>query len=86
MMLTADRLFDFKNDGYPDLTELAFRLRITGETDRRAAGFSGNFGFSDFTDNDDIDVFADAELEFMDPSKRRYVLEEAGLDPDEFDF
>lgn len=26
------------------------------------------------------------ELEFMDASERRTVLEEAGLDPDEYDF
>jgi len=25
-------------------------------------------------------------LEFMDPDERREVLEDAGLDPDEFDF
>ena len=26
------------------------------------------------------------ELEFMDPDERREVLEDAGLDPDEYDF
>ena len=26
------------------------------------------------------------ELEFMDPDERREVLEDTGLDPDEFDF
>ena len=26
------------------------------------------------------------QLEFMDPDERREVLEDAGLDPDEFDF
>ena len=26
------------------------------------------------------------ELEFMDPDERREVLEDAGLNPDEFDF
>ena len=44
-----------------------------------------------FDDDDEIDTFADAgldydELEFMDPDERREVLEDAGLDPDEFDF
>lgn len=42
-------------------------------------------------DDDEIDTFADAgldydELEFMDPDERREVLEDAGLDPDGFDF
>ena len=36
-------------------------------------------------------IFAEAglnydELEFMDPEERREVLEDAGMDPDEFDF
>ncbi len=40
---------------------------------------------------DEDDVFAEAgldydELEFMDPDERREVLEDAGLDPDDFDF
>ena len=44
-----------------------------------------------FDEDDEIDTFADAgldydELEFMDPDERREVLEDAGLDPDEFDF
>ncbi len=42
-------------------------------------------------EDDEIDTFADAGLdydepEFMDPDERREVLEDAGLDPDEFDF
>ena len=46
---------------------------------------------SDDSWDDDEDVFADAgldydELEMMDLEERREVLEEAGLDPDEFDF
>lgn len=41
--------------------------------------------------DDTVDVFGDAgldyeELEFMDPKKRRKVLAEAGLNPDEYDF
>ena len=40
---------------------------------------------------DEDDVFAEAgldydELKFMDPNERREVLEDAGLDPDDFDF
>ena len=43
------------------------------------------------SDSDDCDVFGDAgldydELEMMDPDERRGALEDAGLDPDEYDF
>ena len=31
-------------------------------------------------------LFGDAGLEFMDEDERREVLENAGLDPDDFDF
>ena len=46
---------------------------------------------SSFDDDDELDTFAEIgfdydELEFMDPGERREVLEDAGLDPDEFDF
>ena len=53
---------------------------------------AAQFQFMDsFDDDDEQDVFAEAELdydelEFMDPKERREVLEEAGLNPDEFDF
>ena len=53
---------------------------------------TAQFQFMDsFDDDDEQDVFAEAELdydelEFMDPKERREVLEEAGLNPDEFDF
>lgn len=50
----------------------------------------GYAGFWDY-DSDDRDVFGDAgldyeELERMEPKKRRVVLADAGLNPDEFDF
>ena len=31
-------------------------------------------------------LFGDAGLEFMDEDERREALEDAGLDPDDFDF
>ena len=34
----------------------------------------------------DFQLFDYDELEFMDPEERREVLENAELDPDEFDF
>lgn len=47
--------------------------------------------YTDSSDYDDTDVFGDAgldydELEMMDPEERRETLEDAGLDPDEYDF
>ena len=91
-MFAFDRLFDFNGDGHLDLFERAIQFQVIdrtgcdGSTENRVSS-----GFVGYTDNDDIDVFADAgldydELEFMDPAKRRGVLEEAGLDPDKYDF
>ena len=74
-MFGFDKMFDFNRDGRLNAFE-------------RAAQFQ----FMDsFDDDDEQDVFAEAELdydelEFMDPKERREVLEEAGLNPDEFDF
>lgn len=56
-------------------------------------GFDKMFDFNGDgkLDNWDCDVFGDAgldydELEMMDPDERRGALEDAGLDPDEYDF
>ena len=62
-----------------------------GSGDPGLSGFADKKNRELFVDDDNIDVFADAgldyeELEFMDPLRRRVVLEEAGLNPDEFDF
>ena len=91
-MLAFDRLFDFDHSGKLEWPERALQLWTLNELSREeSARGTGNFGMTGFTDNDDADVFADAgldyeELEFMDPVERRDVLEQAGLDPDEFDF
>ena len=48
------------------------------------------FGFDkmlDFNCDGRLDAFERAaQFQFMDPEERREVLEDAGLDPDEFDF
>ena len=55
-------------------------------------GFDKMFDFNrDGRLNDEQDIFAEAgldydELEFMDPKERREVLQDAGLDSEEFDF
>ncbi len=87
-MFAFDRMFDFNHDGHLDLFERAVQFGVIDQMNREDCQKSG---LTDFVDNDNVDVFAEAgldyeELEFMDPSERRGVLEDAGLDPDEFDF
>ena len=66
-----------------------------GNYSRSSSAPSDTNEFMTIPDNIDDDheqaIFAEAglnydELEFMDPEERRKVLEDAGLDPDEFDF
>lgn len=73
-MLGFDKLFDLNKNNKLDFFERMVQLQFLDEIGK-----------------DERDVFGDAgldyeELEFMDPTERRSVLEEAGLDPDEFDF
>ena len=91
-MFAFDKLFDFNHDDHLDVFERAVQFQAMDEWDREASsGSYGDSGLTGYGDNDDADVFAEAgldydELEFMDPIKRRGVLEDAGLNPDEFDF
>ena len=83
-MFGFDKIFDFNGNGQLDSWERAAQLQFMDE-------MSKNEERSCFNDDDEIDAFADAgldydELEFMDPDERREVLEDAGLDPEEFDF
>ena len=76
-MFGFDKMFDFNRDGKLDSLERAVQFQFMDEMMK--------------DDDDEIDIFADAgldydELEFMDPDERREVLEDVGLDPDEFDF
>ena len=81
-MFGFDDIFDFDHDGHLDAVERDAEFQfVYGMT---KSGESDSF-------DDDEDVFAEAgldynELEYMDPEERREVLEDAGLDPDEFDF
>ena len=83
-MFGFDKMFDFNRDGKLDSWERAAQFQFMDEMMKDDEK-------SIFDDDDEIDTFADAgldydELEFMDPDERREVLEDAGLDPDEFDF
>lgn len=68
-------LFDFNHDGKMDVferaAEFAFLDEITREESETEFELSG--------------LDAD-ELEFMGADERREALEEAGLDPDDYDF
>ena len=65
-----------KNNGAP-----------TGKKDKKEKVF--DFSDDEVDDSDDELEMAGldrSELEFMDEDERREVLEDAGLDPDDFDF
>lgn len=68
-------LFDFNHDGKMDAferaAEFAFLDEMIQEEEKTEFEMSG--------------LDAD-ELEFMDPDERREALEDAGLDPDDYDF
>lgn len=68
-------LFDFNHDGkmnaFERAAEFAFLDEMMQEEEKTEFEMSG--------------LDAD-ELEFMDPDERREALEDAGLDPDDYDF
>lgn len=78
-------LFDFNHDGELDTFERAMEFETFGEM---------------MKDDEEVDVDQDEELEtelelagldaeelsWMDEDERREVLEDAGLDPDDYDF
>ena len=81
-MFGFDDIFDFDGDGHLDAFERdeQFQFVYGMMKPEEADSF-----------DDEADIFAEAgldydELEFMDPGDRREVLEDAGLDPNEFDF
>ena len=82
-MFGFDKMFDFNRDGRLNALERAAQFQFMDEMLKGRE--------TDLFDDDEQDVFVEAgldydELEFMDPEKTREVLEDAGFDPDEFDF
>lgn len=78
IMFGFDKMFDFNRDGKLNSWERAAQFQFMDEMMKDDEK-------SIFDDDDEIDTFADAgldydELEFMDPDERREVLEDAGLD------
>lgn len=83
---------DFDRDGEVDATEeyLGMEMLCSSREEHEALfGDAGDFGEEEDTDFDDELEMAGLdrdELEFMDEDERREALEDAGLDPDDFDF
>ncbi len=79
MMGLFGDLFDFNHDGKMDAFERATEFSFIEELEQE-----DSFD-SDETEFELSGLDAD-ELELMDSNERREVLEEAGLDPDDYDF
>lgn len=83
---------DLNGDGKIDGFERTFAEEmLCGSREEYMALFGNAGSFADSTEDDfEIDAMAaglDAdELEYMDADERAEVLEEAGLDPDDYDF
>ena len=83
---------DFDGDGEVDATEeyLGLEMMCSSREEHEALfGDSGDFSDGEADDLDDeLDMAGldRLELEFMDEDERREALEDAGLDPDDFDF
>lgn len=78
-------LFDFNNDGKLDTFERTMDFMAFHEM------MNESDGSSDDEDEDLVDEIESAgldydELSFMDEDERREALEDAGLDPDDYDF
>ena len=83
---------DLNDDGKIDGTEMMFaeEMLCTSREEHEALfGDAGDFG-DDTKEDFEMDAMAAGldvdELELMDPDARAEALEEAGLDPDDYDF
>lgn len=70
-------LFDLNHDGEIDIFERAAEFSFLEEIIDTEEDENSDFELSGV----DLDA-----MEYMDPDERREALEEAGLDPDDYDF
>ena len=82
---------DFDGDGEVDGVDMMFAEEMLCSSKEEHEALFGDVGDFDDTENDFEDEVIAAgldvdELEFMDPDERTEVLEEAGLDPDDYDY
>ena len=82
-MFGFDKMFDFNRDGKLDSWERAAQFQFMDEMMKDDEKVSLMTTMRSILCGCRMDY---DELEFMDPDERREVLEDAGLDPDEFDF
>ena len=79
-------LFDFNGDGNTDGFETYVGLQMMVGSRQEAIALTGDDAFYTGSDSleEDEDKLTD-ELEYMDEDERREALEDAGLDPDDYD-
>ena len=80
---------DFNRDGEVDATESFFAAEmLCGSKEEHEAlfGDAGDFESDDADDELEMAGLDRFDLELMDEDERREVLEDAGLDPDGYDF
>ena len=76
-------LFDFNHDGELDPMERAMDFMAFDEMMKDSDGSSEDEDLVDEIESAGLDY---DELSFMDEDERREALEDAGLDPDDYDF
>lgn len=92
-----DKMFDMNHDGKLGPLETSMKwATIAGvmdeclKQDNDADTYDSDFSFGGVTDDqsDELEMAGldPFELEWMDEEKRREVMEDAGLDPDDYDF
>lgn len=84
---------DLNGDGEIDGAEMMFAAEmLCGSKEEHVALFGDAGDFEDGCEEDDFELDAVIagidvdELELLDEDERREVLEDAGLDPDDYDF
>lgn len=75
-----DRMFDFNRDGRLSAAEEAFKYDFLNSFENDSGGT--NDYLADDLDISGLDGF---DLSIMDNDERRQALEDAGLDPDDYD-
>ena len=85
-------LFDFNGDGKTDFMEWSVGMQMTASSRQEAIDLTGDDTFypgSDTLeeDDDELDLYGldRDDLEMMDGEDRRIYLEDAGLEPDNYD-
>ena len=75
-------LFDFNGDGETDFMEWSIGMQMTASSRQEAIDLTGDDAF--YPGSDTLEEYEDDELELVDEDERREILEEAGLDPDDY--